>query len=236
MIVRTGLRHRDDDHGADGASRFPPPAPRDAPRSELHFLGRGGGRLHVSTAVQHSGPAPRSRQVRLTHRCCAASGIILPCFVLCCAGCIGAATASCFQTCLTFWLPEACGGERRDKGAGAGQRAAARAGAAGRMVGGGMYPRARARPVQSAAPVDAPYDGGLGVTGSVDALLDSMGHSADGKHGRMQTNLSPWAGLLTPSAALSGPRTSDTQDRGCPCTPELLPPASCRPRWIDSSS
>ena len=55
-----------------------------------------------------------------------------------------------------------------------------------------MYPRARARPVQSAAPVDAPYDGGLGVTGSVDALLDSMGHSADGKHGRLQTNVSCW--------------------------------------------
>ena len=53
-----------------------------------------------------------------------------------------------------------------------------------------MYPRAPARPVHSAAPVDAPFDGGLGVTGSVDALLDSMGHSADGEHtyNRLQTH------------------------------------------------
>ena len=41
-----------------GAAGLPAPAPRDAPRSELHFLGRGGGRLHVST--EHSSTAQRS--------------------------------------------------------------------------------------------------------------------------------------------------------------------------------
>ena len=46
MVVRTG------------AAGLPAPAPRDAPRSELHFLGRGGGRLHVST--DHSSTAQRS--------------------------------------------------------------------------------------------------------------------------------------------------------------------------------
>ena len=84
-----------------------------------------------------------------------------------------------------------------------------------------MPPRAPARPVQSAGPVDAPYDGGLGVTGSVDALLDSMGHSANGEHNRLQTD-----GFLLRCIAHTGSCVVRIQGKRCPGPPRSTPTSS----------